>query len=62
MEKDKIIILKNRGVISIFGSEAGEFLQNIITNDINKVTTENSILWYNAKEDFMCFFLFLVQR
>jgi len=43
MEKDKIIILKNRGVISIFGSEAGEFLQNIITNDINKVTTENSI-------------------
>ena len=43
MEKDKIIILKNRGVISIFGDEAGEFLQNIITNDINKVTTENSI-------------------
>ena len=43
MEKDKIIILKNRGVISIFGDEAGEFLQNIITNDIHKVTTKNSI-------------------
>ena len=43
MEKDKIIILKNRGVISIFGDEAGEFLQNIITNDVHKVTTKNSI-------------------
>ena len=43
MEKDKIIILKNRGVISIFGDEAGEFLQNIITNDIHKVTAKNSI-------------------
>ena len=43
MEKDKIIILKNRGVISIFGDEAGEFLQNIITNDIYKVTAKNSI-------------------
>ena len=43
MEKDQIIILKNRGVISIFGDEAGEFLQNIITNDIHKVTAKNSI-------------------
>ena len=43
MEKDQIIIFKNRGLISIFGDDALEFLQNIITNDINKVTTENSI-------------------
>ena len=43
MEKDQIIILKNRGLISIFGDDTIEFLQNIITNDINKVTTENSI-------------------
>ena len=43
MEKDQIIILKNRGLISIFGDEAGEFLQNIITNDIHKVTAKNSI-------------------
>ena len=43
MEKDQIIILKNRGLISIFGDDAIEFLQNIITNDINKVNTENSI-------------------
>ena len=43
MEKDQIIILKNRGLISIFGDDTIEFLQNIITNNINKVTTENSI-------------------
>ena len=43
MEKDQIIIFKNRGLISIFGDDAIEFLQNIITNDINKVTTKNSI-------------------
>ena len=35
--------MKNRGLISIFGDDTIEFLQNIITNDINKVTTENSI-------------------
>ena len=37
MEKDQIIILENRGLISITGDDAKEFLQNIITNDINKV-------------------------
>ena len=31
MEKDQIIILKNRGLISITGEDAKEFLQNIIT-------------------------------
>ncbi len=43
MQKDQIIILKNRGLISIFGDDTIEFLQNIITNDIYKVTVNNSI-------------------
>ncbi len=43
MEKDQIIILENRGLISISGDDAKEYLQNIITNDINKVSTTNSI-------------------
>ena len=43
MEKDQIIILKNRGLISVLGEDAKEFLQNIITNDINKVSQSNSI-------------------
>ena len=38
MEKDQIIILENRGLISITGEDAKEYLQNIITNDINKVS------------------------
>ncbi len=38
MEKDHIIILEDRALISIFGKDAKEFLQNIITNDINKVS------------------------
>ena len=43
MEKDQIIILENRGLISITGNDAKEYLQNIITNDINKVSKINSI-------------------
>jgi folate-binding protein YgfZ len=43
MKKDEIIILKDRGLISITGDDAKEFLQNIITNDIEKVSEINSI-------------------
>ena len=43
MEKDQIIILENRGFVSITGVDSKEYLQNIITNDINKVSLNNSI-------------------
>ena len=43
MEKDQIIILEDRGLISVTGDDAKEFLQNIITNDIEKVDENNSI-------------------
>lgn len=43
MEKDQIILFNDRGLISINGDDAKDFLQNIITNDINKVNQENSI-------------------
>ena len=43
MEKDQIIILENRGLISVTGGDAKEFLQNITTNDIEKVDQNNSI-------------------
>ena len=43
MEKDQIIILEKRGLISITGEDAKEFLQNIITNDINKVSKASSV-------------------
>jgi folate-binding protein YgfZ len=43
MEKDKIIILEDRGLISVTGDDAIEFLQNIITNDIKKVSSSKTI-------------------
>ena len=42
MEKDQIFILKDRGIIYISGEDAKEFLQNIVTNDINKVSDASS--------------------
>ena len=42
MEKDQIFILKDRGIIYISGEDAKEFLQNIVTNDINKVGDTSS--------------------
>ena len=43
MEKDQIILLEDRGLISITGDDAKNFLQNIITNDIEKVNNSCSI-------------------
>ena len=37
MKKDQIFILKDRGIIFINGKDAREFLQNIVTNDVDKV-------------------------
>ncbi len=42
MEKDQIFFLKDRGVVFINGKDAKEFLQNIVTNDINKVNDTSS--------------------
>ena len=43
MEKNEIILLKDRGLISISGEDAKDFLQNIITNDVSKVSNTNTI-------------------
>jgi len=43
MEKNQIIILEDRGLILVEGVEAKEFLQNIISNNIDKVNASNSI-------------------
>jgi len=43
MEKDQIILLEDRGLVSITGEDAKNFLQNIITNDIEKVNSSASI-------------------
>ena len=43
MKKDQVVILEKRGAILISGADSGEFLQNVITNDIYKVSNKNSI-------------------
>ena len=43
MEKNEVITLEDRGFIQVKGSEAKDFLQNIVTNDLEKVTNESTI-------------------
>ena len=43
MDKDQIILLEDRGLILITGEDVKNFLQNIITNDIEKVNSSTSI-------------------
>ena len=38
MKKDQIFILKDRGIVYISGEDSKAFLQNIVTNDLNKVS------------------------
>ena len=42
MNTKKVYILEDRGILYINGTEAKEFLQNMISNDINKVNENNS--------------------
>ena len=42
MNIKNVYILEDRGILFINGSDAKEFLQNLITNDINKVNATNS--------------------
>ena len=42
MNKKKVYILEDRGILFVQGKDAKEFLQNLITNDIDKVNEINS--------------------
>ena len=43
MEKDEVITLEDRGFIQVTGLEAKDFLQNIVTNDIEKVSSNSTV-------------------
>ena len=43
MEKNEVITLQDRGFIQVNGTDAKEFLQNIVTNNVEKVTPESSL-------------------
>ena len=61
MEKNEVITLEDRGFIQVNGSDAKDFLQNIVTSDIEKVTnnstTFSSILTPQGKYLFEFFVL-----
>jgi folate-binding protein YgfZ len=42
MNINNVYILEDRGILFISGADAKEFLQNLISNDINKVNEDNS--------------------
>ena len=42
MNTQKVYILEDRGILYINGADTKEFLQNMISNDINKVNENNS--------------------
>ena len=42
MNTQKVYILEDRGILYINGADAKEFLQNMISNDINKVSEDSS--------------------
>ena len=42
MNTKKVYILEDRGILFINGDDTKEFLQNLITNDVNKVSDTNS--------------------
>ena len=43
MVKNQIVILEDRGLVSIEGIEAKDFLQNIVSNNVEKVNESNSV-------------------
>tara|TARA_B100000686_G_C16546337_1_gene840115 strand:- start:74 stop:964 length:891 start_codon:yes stop_codon:yes gene_type:complete len=46
MEKNEVLTLEDRGFIQVKGPEAKDFLQNIVTNDIEKVT--NNLIIFSS--------------
>jgi hypothetical protein len=43
MDKNEVITLEDRGFIQVKGVEAKDFLQNIVTNNIEKVTNNSTV-------------------
>jgi len=43
MDKNEVITLKDRGFIQVKGAQAKDFLQNIVTNNIEKVSNESTV-------------------
>jgi len=43
MDKNEVVILEDRGFIQVTGIDSKDFLQNIVTNDVEKVTQNSTV-------------------
>ena len=62
MNNQNVYILEDRGILYINGIDAKEFLQNIISNDINKVNEDNSCFASLLTPQGKFLFAFIVAR
>ena len=62
MKKESIYILEDRGIIYINGNDTFDFLQNIISNDLNKVTDNQSCFSYLLTPQGKYLFEFIVVK
>ncbi len=62
MNKESIYILEDRGIIYISGSDTFNYLQNIISNDLNKVTDTQSCFSYLLTPQGKYLFEFIVVK
>ena len=62
MNKESIYILEDRGIIYINGNDTFDFLQNIISNDLNKVTDNQSCFSYLLTPQGKYLFEFIVVK
>ena len=62
MNKKSLYILEDRGVIYINGDDAFKYLQNIISNDLNKVTDNHSCFSYLLTPQGKYLFEFIIIR
>ena len=62
MNKESIYILEDRGILYINGSDAFDYLQNIISNDLSKVTDAQSCFSYLLTPQGKYLFEFIVVK
>ena len=62
MKKKSIYILEDRGIIYINGDDAFNYLQNIISNDLNKVSNNQSCFSYLLTPQGKYLFEFIIIR
>ena len=62
MNNQNVYILEDRGILYINGADTKEFLQNLISNDINKVNETNSLFCFSITPQGKFLFAFIIVK